>query len=100
MVGVVVDAQRMHRTKKDWSELIASLSERAGRQIAEMRTRDFYKGNSPRRAMEGHERAAVVGDVCKWLSPRKHRLVFTGVDMAAYSAARASTSIPSELNTP
>jgi len=100
MVGVVVDAQRMHRTKKDWSELLASLSERAGPEIAEMHTRDFYAGNSPWRAMTGQERAAVVGDVCKWLRARKHRLVFTGVDKDAYFTARANASLPPELNTP
>lgn len=100
MVGVIVDAHRMHCTKDDWSSLLASLSSRAGRSIAELHTRDFYAGNSPWRQMNGLERAAVVGDVCQWLSDRKHRLVFTALNKAAYSASQATAALPAELNTP
>lgn len=100
MVGVVVDAQRMHCTKEDWRALLDSLSLRAGRPIAEMHTRDFYAGNSPWRAMRGSDRADVVRDVCHWLKERRHRLVVTAVTKASYLDARARAEIPSELNTP
>jgi hypothetical protein len=100
MTGIVVDAQRMNCTKRDWDALLSSLSTRAGRAIAEMHTRDFYAGNSPWRSMTGPERADVVGDVCNWLRERKHRLVFTSVVKADYFAALANLKIPHELNTP
>ena len=100
MVGVIVDAQRMHCTKEDWSELLSALEDRAGRSISEMHTRDFYAGNSPWRKMTGPERAAVVSDVCGWLKGRKHRLIFTALNKAAYFSALSSLTIPSELNTP
>lgn len=100
MVGVIVDSHRMHCTKEDWSLLLTSLSKRAGRSITEMHTRDFYAGNSPWRQMDGHERAAVVSDVCEWLAKRKHRLVFTALSKGAYRASQAATALPPELNTP
>jgi len=100
MVGVLVDAQRMHCTKQDWAALLTSLSMRAGRTIAEMHTRDFYPGNTPWRQMSGPERREVVGEVCTWLRERKHRLVFTSVQKSAYDDAVARAVMPAELNTP
>jgi hypothetical protein len=100
MVGVIVDAQRMHCTKQDWASLLTTLSERAGRAIQEMHTRDFYAGNSPWRAMSGKERAQVIQDVCSWLHQRRHRLVFCALDKAAYHSAVALSQLPAELNTP
>ena len=44
MVGVIVDAQRMHVTKSDWRDLLISLSHVVGRSVEEIHTRDFYAG--------------------------------------------------------
>jgi hypothetical protein len=44
MVGIVVDCHRMHITKQHWADLLAKLSEIAGKKVTEFHTRDFYKG--------------------------------------------------------
>ena len=45
MVGVIVDASRMRKTKEDWQFLLNILSQLAGKQIAELHTADFYTGS-------------------------------------------------------
>jgi len=53
MVGVIVDAQRMHVTKQHWRGLLATLSAICGHELAEIHTRDFYSGSGVWREMEG-----------------------------------------------
>lgn len=84
MVGVVVDAQRMRPTKADWAELLATLSEVVGKPVLEIHTRDFYAGNGPWRGIDGPQRAQVIEEVFEWLSERKHRIVYSAVDKAAF----------------
>src|SRR5437870_5542785 len=77
MVGIVVDASRMHLTKAHWEELLEVLSERAGRQIREIHTRNFYSGNGTWREFDGPTRARVISSVFEWLAERKHSVVCT-----------------------
>lgn len=99
MVGVVVDASRMHLTKAHWQELLDDLSEEAGRQIAELHTRDFYAGNSVFRGLNGPTRSAVISNIFDWLVERKHHIVFSSVLKSSYQQARVRGDIPDELNT-
>lgn len=84
MVGVIVDGQRMHITKKDWVSLLKALSDYAGRQITEFHTRDFYSGNGPWRSIDGKMRAGIISAILKWLKERKHKISFCGIDKEKY----------------
>jgi hypothetical protein len=53
MVGVLVDAQRMHVTKGAWQDLLRLLSEICCKEVTEFHTRDFYKGNGVWRTISG-----------------------------------------------
>ena len=53
MIGVLVDATRMHITKLDWCDLLRRLSALSGREITELHTRNFYAGNGPWRNLDG-----------------------------------------------
>jgi len=55
MVGVIVDAQRMHVTKTNWKDLLVSLSRVVGKPVEEVHTRDFYAGNDCWRALRGDQ---------------------------------------------
>lgn len=44
MVGVVVDADRMHLTKSEWARLLRYLSRETGRTVTELHMRDLYQG--------------------------------------------------------
>jgi len=87
MVGLVVDAARMHVTKADWRDLLNALSEIAGREVSEIHTVDFYPGNTPWRGLPGDFRASVITAVFEWLAIRKHQIVYSAVDTQRFESA-------------
>jgi hypothetical protein len=100
MVGVVVDAQRMHVTKEHWTELLVALSRVVGRSIDEIHTRDFYAGNGVWRGMKGPERSQVITEVFNRFEARRHHIVYSSVEKAAYLTSLKAGPVPSELATP
>ncbi len=99
MVGVVVDAQRMHLMKRHSTGLIEALGEMAGRDIPELHTRDFCSGNGAFRGIDGNQRAAIISRILEWVGERGHRVVYASVMKDHYFAARAAQRVPTELNT-
>jgi hypothetical protein len=99
MVGIVVDCQRMHISKKHWSELLAKLSEIAGRPIAEIHTRNFYAGNGIWRELRGEQRAGILDQIFTWIGERKHHVVYSSVCKETYFKNFGLQKIPDELNT-
>ena len=100
MVGVVVDAKRMHLTKSDWEELLKNLSEIAGSQVRELHTRDFYSGKGVFYDTDGNQRSEFISEIYDWLAERKHRVVYTSVLKESYdSASKSDASFPDELST-
>ena len=99
MVGIVVDASRMHLTKVHWGNLLKILSDIAGRPIVELHTRNFYAGNGVFRGIDGPQRSEIISAVCEWLTDRKHHVVYTSVLKDEYHKARSTQRIPDELNT-
>lgn len=96
VVGIVTDAIRMHRTKREWNELLTQLSGIAGKQIDELHMTDLYPGNGVWRGVKGGERTKIVDSVLDWLADRKHRITFSAVDKQAF-ADRKDHAICSEL---
>jgi hypothetical protein len=99
MVGILVDAQRMHITKQEWAELLRDLSTKAGREISELHTRNFYSGNGVWRELDGPTRSEIISAIFKWLADRRHHVVYTSVCKAAYYEQFRLKRIPDELNT-
>lgn len=85
MSGIIVDVQRMHITKSDWSELLSILSDICKKEIKEFHARDFYKGNSPWRDLDGETRSHIITSIFEWLSERKHDITFCGVDKELFN---------------
>lgn len=100
MVGIVVDALRMHVTKSDWVELLESLSGLTGRNIAELHTANFYNGNGVWRQLIGSVRSQVTTAILDWLTARKHQIVYASLYKTTYFEALEAQEIPEELNTP
>jgi hypothetical protein len=99
MVGIIVDSHRMHITKQDWLDLLQKLSARAGREITELHTRNFYAGNGVWRSIDGPTRASIISEVLQWLTERKHKIVYSSVCKKDYHEMYALQRIPDELNT-
>jgi len=73
MVGIIVDAQRMHVTKSDWKSLLNELSRVIAKPIEEIHTRNLYAGNDEWRALRGDQRAQIITATFKWLRKRRHQ---------------------------
>lgn len=84
MTGIVVDAARMHVTKSDWAALLSSLSGICKRKIDEFHAADFYYGNSPWRDLNGAQRSGIISAIFEWLSARKHRIIFSGINKVLF----------------
>ena len=100
MTGIIVDASRMHVTKRHWDGLLAYLSQRVGRTIVELHTREFYSGNGVFRNIKGEERAALISAIFNWLVERRHFVVYASVEKRSYEQAFNESHIPDQLNTP
>lgn len=99
MVGVIVDAQRMHVTKNEWKNLLAALARVVGRPVHEIHTRDFYAGNERWRALSGNQRAGIITETFEWLKNRKHDVVYVAVEKAKFYESQKAGQIPPEANT-
>jgi hypothetical protein len=99
MVGIVVDASRMHVTKHDWRELLAGLGSRIGQPVPEIHAKDLYRGRDIWRNVPGKDRAQAITDIFKWLVDRRHDVIYTSVVKQSYEEAFAQQQIPDELNT-
>jgi len=100
MVGIILDSQRMHLTKTDWTTLLDSLSSIVGRRVSELHTRDFYAGNGVWRGLDGPRRAKIISAIVDWLAERKHNVVYSSVRKAQYFDSVSRGQVPAELNTP
>lgn len=100
MVGVIVDAQRMHKTKDDWDDLLSHLSERLKRNITEFHTRDFYSGNGPWRDLAGKERSDIIDAIIDWVVERKHKMVCAAVDKQKFDAGKSKSEELKALASP
>lgn len=98
--GIIVDAQRMHVTKDDWTDLLKRLSAVCGRQLKELHMREMYRGNGPWREVGGEDRARLISEILDWWMERKHAVTFAALDKAAYLAARDAGKMPEECETP
>lgn len=99
MVGIIVDAQRMHLTKKEWIELLHTLSELVKKPIDEIHARDFYPGNGIWRGINGSLRSKIITAILDWIADRKHHIVISAINKSIYFSLRQEGKLPKEINT-
>jgi len=93
MVGIIVDAQRMHKTKADWKDLLTDLSNLYKRKVTEFHTRNFYRGIRHWRSLDGKIRSRLISIILEWLRERKHRITFSGIDRRLFMQEKAKDSM-------
>ncbi|HDO06413.1 MAG TPA: DUF3800 domain-containing protein [Bacteroidetes bacterium] len=98
MASIVVDSQRMHRTKRDWNNLLATLSTIIDEKVTEFHTRDFYPGNGPWRKIDGPVRAKIITVVLEWLKERKHKIIYCAINKEKWRQKKKIGKIPDEIN--
>ena len=99
LLGVVVDASRMHVTKSDWSTFLSDLSIKVGQDFQELHTRHFYSGSGLWKSLSGQQRSDAIDLFVNWFADRKHHVVFSAIDKKQFKAMRDSSKIPNEIDT-
>lgn len=99
LLGVVVDASRMHVTKDDWGKFLADLSKKVGQDFQELHTRNFYAGAGIWKAMTGQQRSDAIDLFIDWFAERKHHVVLSAIDKARHAQMKAEGKLPPELET-
>ena len=89
VVGVVVDAMRMHQTKADWKEFLTNLREVTGRPVSEIKGSQLYRGNAAWRGWHGDERRELIDNIIDWVVDRKHKVTFGAISRSKLHSARA-----------
>lgn len=97
MVGVIADAHRIGRTRDEFADAFARLSEVSREGLRELKSDDLYGGRGVWRDVPGEERARIIGDFCQWLGDRKHHLALTAIDVGAFPEADFSQDQPREI---
>jgi hypothetical protein len=97
MAAIIVDGQRMGKTKQEWSEFLESLSDMIGTKVNEFHTRDFYPGNGPWRELKGPQRAEIITRIIDWIKDRKHKIISCVIEKSKWEAAFAVERIPPEI---
>ncbi len=99
MAGVIVDSQRMHKTKEHWKTLLDILSRIISKPVPELHTKDFYPGNGIWRGISGQQRAEIISAILDWLSDRKHELIISVIDKEKFNQEKNIGKIPCEIDT-
>lgn len=93
IVGIVVDAMRMNRTKDDWEALLTDLDQISDRRVFEIKGRELYRGNAYWREWDGGERSALISNIIQWMVDRKHSITFGAVSKARLADAHSRETI-------
>lgn len=99
LLGVVVDASRMHVTKADWSSFLSQLSEMVGQNFQELHTRNFYSGSGIWKKLTGQQRSDAIDFFIDWFAERKHHVVFSAIDKKQYKEMKNEDAVPEEIDT-
>jgi hypothetical protein len=99
LLGVVVDASRMHVTKDDWAKFLTDLSGQVGQDFQELHTKNFYAGTGLWKALSGEQRSDAIDMFIDWFTERKHHIVFSAIEKARHAVMKAEGKIPAEIDT-
>lgn len=87
LVGVIVDIQRMNRTKQEWQDLFVSIARVAKKDINEIHAKDLLAGNHAWRGVDVVDRDRVVDLVLNWLIERNHKITFSAIDRERFKVS-------------
>lgn len=97
MAGLLVDVKRLRPTLAEFENAFNDVAISAGRSLDELKASALYTGKKPFKDMDGPDRSAVFDQLIEWFTSRKHSLLLTAVDKAAFHEVEAPSGAPMEL---
>jgi hypothetical protein len=96
MVGIVVDAHRLNRTREEFGELFDKIQSFFQEDLKELKGSKMIFGSARWRNVDLENRKRVVGSLCEWVAQRKHHIALAAIDRELF--AKASRSSFPEVN--
>jgi len=87
VAGLLVNTHRAGKTRREFSDLLAALSEHAGRPLDELKGQQLFRGSGPWRACGHEKRALARHEVLRWIANRRHAVVASGLVYQTLPAA-------------
>jgi hypothetical protein len=88
--GVVIDAYRVHKARRDWSSLLDDISWRLGKPLPEFHMSHVYSGNEIWYGCPIDIREWAILSVLDWIVDNKYSLVFSASEKNAYNGRVAA----------
>ena len=95
MVGILVDAARLNRTRKEFGGIFESVQKLSPEPLKELKGSKMIAGRARWRNVSPDVRKQLASHLCNWIKERKHSLLLTAVDRKEYAAHKAP-SMPSD----
>lgn len=90
IAGVVIDAYRIHSTRREWIDILDEMAKLAGKPVCEFHMRDVYGGRKEWGSAGPENRGKAIDRVLDWLSGKGHRIVFSATTRSAFDSRIAS----------
>ncbi|HXF89624.1 MAG TPA: DUF3800 domain-containing protein [Xanthobacteraceae bacterium] len=80
MVGVLVDAYRLNRTREEFAEIFDDVQRLFEENLRELKGSKMIFGRDRWRKVDPEVRKKIAGHLCKWIGDRKHYLALSAID--------------------
>lgn len=84
MVGIVVDGQRLNRTREDLAEIFGEIQGLFPEALKELKGTKIFYGRDRWRDVSPDVRKRIFEFLCGWLAERKHHLALAAIDKASH----------------
>lgn len=99
MVGLLVDALRLHRTREEFGDIFDTVKENFEEDLKELKGSKMLFGRDRWRKIDPAIRKGIAERLCAWLCERKHHVVLAAIDKAKFEKQKSS-SLPDFTNDP
>jgi hypothetical protein len=95
MVGIVADAQRLNRSRVEFSEIFALVEGAYPEALRELKGSRIFYGRGGWRDVPPEIRKAVFRLFCEWIGERKHSIALSAIDIGNFN-----TGLPDKYPAP
>jgi len=84
MVGIVVDAHRLNRTRAEFGEIFCVIEDAFPGALRELKGSKIFYGRDGWRQVAPETRKDIFRWFCQWLADRKHHLAMSAIDIGRF----------------
>lgn len=86
-VGIIADAVRVHRTRREFDEIFSDFAELPAKPIQELKGSNIYYGKGRWQGVPGEDRHAAMTRLFNWISDRQHRLALSAIPVDGFESS-------------